>query len=427
MESIKLRIRKTWNRYEQMTSVQPPTATQAAPATEAIPVGLEGESSALFQPFKLAGLTLANRIVVAPMCQYSAERGVANDWHLQHILSLSMSGAGLVVIEANDVEEVGAFTSGCLGLWTDDSEQALARIVGACHQHGLSAIGLQLNHGGRKAACNVPWQDGGRPLTREQGGWEPAGPSAISYGPGWSTPTELSAAGLLRVRKAFASSAARAFRAGVDALELHAAHGYLLHQFLTPISNQRTDEYSGTPERRMRFPLEVFEAVREAWPAGRPLGVRISGNDWVEGGQTTEAAVAFAKALEARGCDFVCVSSGGLVPYARITVTPNYQVPFAAAVKAATGMAVRAVGLISDAHQAEKIVAAGQADLVALARAFLDDPRWAWHAAAELGVKVPYPRQYERAHHSLWPGSKKFAPSEAFLSAQRFSPRGLGS
>lgn len=381
---------------------------------------------ALFQPIQLRGLTLTNRIVVAPMCQYTANNGVANEWHLTHLTSLSMSGAGLVVIEANDVEPAGAFTKACLGLFTDESEAALARIVDVCHQRGQSAIGLQLTHGGRKAACNVPWEGGGRPLAESEA-WPTVAPSAIPYGPEWSLPSALDAAELTRIRSAFASSARRAARAGVDLLELHAAHGYLLHQFLSPLSNQRTDAYGGSPEKRMRFPLEVAEAVRQAWPTDRPLGLRISGNDWVEGGQTIDGAVAFAKELKNLGCDFVCVSSGGLVPSAAISIGPGYQVPFAAKVREETGLPTRAVGLITDPHHANEIVSRGQSDMVALARAFLDDPRWGWHAAAELGVKLPYPRQYERCHHSLWPGSKYFRPGEAYYDTSRFMPRGLGS
>lgn len=380
----------------------------------------------LFEPIQLGGLTLANRIVVAPMCQYSAVDGVANEWHLAHLTSLSMSGAGLVVIEANDVEPAGAFTKACLGLYSDESEKALARIVSVCHERGQAAIGLQLTHGGRKAACNAPWEQGGRPLSESEA-WPTVAPSAISYGEGWSLPTVLDAAGLARIRDAFAASARRAARAGVASLELHAAHGYLLHQFLSPLSNQRTDAYGGSSEKRMRFPLEVTEAVREAWPAERPLGLRISGHDWVDGGQTIDGAVAFAKELKRRGCDFVCVSSGGLVPAAAIKIGPGYQVPFAAKVREETGLPVRAVGLITDPHHANEIIASGQADMVALARGFLDDPRWGWHAAAELGVKIPYPKQYERCHFSLWPGSKYFSASDAYYDSARFMPRGLGS
>jgi 2,4-dienoyl-CoA reductase-like NADH-dependent reductase (Old Yellow Enzyme family) len=389
--------------------------------------GDDVNDAVLFTPIRLAGLTLTNRIVVAPMCQYSAVGGVANDWHLQHLASLSMSGAGLVVIEANDVDPVGALTPGCLGLYSDASEQALARIVDVCHERGTAAIGLQLTHAGRKAACNMPWEGGGRPLSREQGAWTPEGPSAIPHGPGWTTPTEMDAAALARIREAFSQAAWRAARAGLDSLELHAAHGYLLHQFLAPLSNQRTDQYGGGTRERMRFPLEVFSAVRDAWPAARPLGVRLSGSDWVEGGMTPDDAVAFAAELKSAGCDFVCVSGGGLAHNAAIKASPGYQVPLAAKVRAETGMPVRAVGLISAAAQAEAIVASGQADMVALARAFLDDPRWGWHAAAELGATIRYPQQYERCHPSLWPGSRHFVAGDAYHRTDRFMPRGLGS
>lgn len=383
---------------------------------------------ALFNKIKLGNLTLSNRIVVAPMCQYSGINGVATEWHLTHLVSLAMSGAGLVVIEGTDVEPVGAFTKGCLALHSDESEIALTRIVEMCHRHGTAKMGLQLNHGGRKAGCNVPWEGGGRPLTEAQGRWIPVAPSAISYGPDWAVPEALDDAGLLRIRNAFAASATRAARAGIDSLELHAAHGYFLHQFLSPLSNQRNDKYGGGLKERIRFPIEVFEAVRDAWPAERPLGVRISGNDWVKGGVTIDEAVEFATALKKSGCDFVCVSSGGLVPAQAINIGPGYQVPFAAKVRAETGMPVRAVGLISDPNQANAIIASGQADMVALARAFLDDPRWAWHAAAELGVnELQYPRQYERCHQSLWPGSKHFLAGEEYYNTSRFLPRGIGT
>lgn len=381
----------------------------------------------LFRPLQMRGLKVANRIAVAPMCQYSAIGGLANEWHLQHLMSLSMSGAGLVVIEATDVDPAGALTQGCLGLHSDEHERALAHVVQACHCHGAAAIGLQLTHSGRKAACNVPWVRAGRPLSDQEGAWQPCAPSPIPYGTGWQTPAALDATGLKRIRDAFAQAAQRATRIGIDSLELHAAHGYLLHQFLAPASNQRSDAYGGSRENRMRFPLEVFEAVREAWPSRRPLGVRISGEDWAEQGVTPQDAVVFARELELRGCDFVCISSGGLVPGAAIKVGPGYQVPLAAAVKSETNLIVRTVGLISDARQANGILAAGHADVVALARAFLDDPRWGWHAAAELGVNVAYPPQYERCHPSLWAGSRHFVAGDAYHNANRFMPRGLGS
>lgn len=381
---------------------------------------------ALFHPLQLRKLELANRIVVSPMCQYSATDGLANDWHLVHLGSLSMSGAALLVIEATDVDPQGALTPGCLSLHSDECARALARVVDFCHRHGTAAIGLQLTHSGRKAACNVPWVDSGRPLPAPQA-WPVVGPSCVPYGEGWPLPAALDVEALGRIRRAFADAARRAAGIGIDSLELHGAHGYLLHQFLTSLSNQRDDLYGGDAARRMRFPLEVVSAVREAWPAERPLGIRISGSDWIDGGQTLEDAVNFAQALEAIGCDFICLSSGGLAPGASIKVGPGYQVPLASAVREAVGIPVRAVGLISDPHQAEQIIASGAADMVALARAFLDDPRWAWHAAATLGAAITYPKEYERCHPSIWPGSKHFSPGGAYFKADRFMPRGLGS
>lgn len=384
--------------------------------------------SKLFSPIKLANLELSNRIVVAPMCQYSADQGKMTNWHFLHLTSLSMSGAGLVVIEGTDVDPDGHFTKNCLGLYSDDQERELARVVESCKTLGAAAVGLQLTHGGRKACCNVPWVNAGRPLGPNEGRWDVVAPSAIPFGPEWTKPIALDSAGLKRVREAFVSAARRANRAGVDSLELHGAHGYLIHQFLTSLTNNREDHYGGDFEKRMRFPLELFEAVRSAWPAEKPLGIRISGSDWVEGGLTLAEAVAFSRRLGAVGCNFICVSSGGLVPgSAPPVVEPGYQVPFAAEIGKRTGIPTRAVGLISNPSHAEAIVTGGQASLVALGRAFLDDPRWGWHAAAVLGADVAYPRQYERAHHSVWPGSRHFVAGKAFKNTNRFMPRGLGS
>jgi 2,4-dienoyl-CoA reductase-like NADH-dependent reductase (Old Yellow Enzyme family) len=386
--------------------------------------------STLFSPIRLAGLDLSNRIVVAPMCQYSASQGSATDWHLVHLVSLSQSGAGLVVIEGTDTDPRGAFTKNCLALHTDEHEWALRRVVEACHTYGASAIGLQLTHGGRKIACNVPWVNAGKPLSEAEGRWEGVAPSAITYGSGWGIPTELDAQDLKDIRQKWAASAKRAARIGVDSLELHAAHGYFLHQFLTELTNTRDDEYGGTFDKRMRYPLEVFEDVRHAWPSGKPLGIRISGSDWVNGGLTTDQAVLFVERLKQLGCDFVCVSSGGLVPESappREVIGPGYQAPLAAEIHRRTRMTVRAVGLISSASQAEQLLASGEIAQVALGRAFLDDPRWGWHAAAELGEAIEYPNQYTRCHQSLWPGSKHFRGGEAYHNTNRFLPRGLGS
>ncbi len=363
----------------------------------------EAASPLLFTPLQLGGLTLPNRIVVSPMCQYSAEAGSATDWHMIHLGSLALSNAGLLVIEATAVEAQGRITPGDLGLYSDANEAALGRVLDACRRWGNTPIAIQLAHAGRKASAQVPWEGG---LALKDGAWETSAPSAIPFADGWHTPKALDKAGLARIRDAFVATARRADRLGIDAAEIHGAHGYLLHEFLSPLSNQREDDYGGNSRNRMRFPLEVAAAVRDAWPAGKPLGARITGSDWVEGGLTPEDAVAFAQALKALGYDYVCVSSGGNAAQARIKLEPGYQVPFAEKVKAGAGIATRAVGLIAGARQAEDILQAGKADMVAMARAFLDDPHWVWHAAEALGAEAPpYPRQYLRSQAKVWPGA----------------------
>ncbi len=359
-------------------------------------------AAALFAPIALRGLTLANRIVVSSMCQYNAEDGSANDWHLMHLGQFALGAAGLVMTEATHVSDIGRITHKCLGLWSDANEQALARVIGFCRQYGVAALGIQLAHAGRKASVQPPVA-GGRPLGPDEQPWTTLGPSALPYAEGWHTPQALDGAGLAEVRQQFVAAALRAVRIGFDLLELHAAHGYLLHQFLSPISNRRTDGYGGDLERRMRFPLEVFEAVRRVWPADRPLGVRVSATDWVDGGWTVEETVALARALKALGCDFVDVSSGGLDPRQQIPLGPGYQVPFAERVRREAEIPTWAVGMITEPQQAEAIVAEGRADLVALARGIMYDPRFAWHAAAALGAETAYPRMYARTAPDLWP------------------------
>jgi 2,4-dienoyl-CoA reductase-like NADH-dependent reductase (Old Yellow Enzyme family) len=349
----------------------------------------------LFSEFRLRDLTLANRVVVSPMCQYSAVEGSASDWHLIHLGHLALGGAGLLCVEATAVEAVGRITPGCLGLYSDDNERALAGVVTAVRQHSPIKLGIQLAHAGRKGSSDVPWR-GGALLPPEQGGWQPVAPSALAQRPDEPAPAALDQAGLARVRAAFVAAARRADRLDFDAIELHAAHGYLLHEFLSPIANQRADEYGGTRERRMRFPLEVFDAVRAAWPEHKPLGVRVSATDWVAGGWDIEDTVALARALKARGCDWIDCSSGGVSSQQQVATAPGYQVPFARRIRAETGIATMAVGLITDPRQADAIVANGDADLVALARAMLYDPRWAWHAAATLGASADAPPQYWR-------------------------------
>jgi len=352
--------------------------------------------SPLFTPISLRGMTLANRIVVSPMCQYSAERGEANDWHLLHLGHLALSGAGLLCIEATAVEPDGRITPGDLGLWDDVTEAALVPVLAAIRKHSPIRVAMQISHAGRKASSHVPWE-GGQLIPVAEGGWLPHGPSAVPHKEDETPPLALDTAGLARVREAFRATARRAARLGIDAIEVHAAHGYLLHQFLSPLANRRNDEYGGTRENRMRFPLEVFDAVRAEFPADRPVGVRVSATDWVEGGWSSEDTVAFAQALKARGADWIDVSSGGVSPLQQIPLEPGYQVPFARAVKQATGMPTIAVGLITDPLHANRLIAEGDADMVAMARAMLYDPRWPWHAAAQLGATVSAPPQYWRS------------------------------
>jgi NADPH2 dehydrogenase len=361
-------------------------------------------TSTLFSPIKLADLELENRIVVSPMCQYSADDGSATDWHLGHLGMLANSGAALVVVEATHVERRGRITHGCLGLYSDDNEAALARVIAHCRRIGTAKIGIQLAHAGRKASSQLPWQ-GGLGLKQNEDPWEAIAPSAIAFGNAWQAPRAMSSDDMERVRDAFVSSAKRAVRLGFDAIELHLAHGYLLHSFMSPISNHRSDEYNGSAEGRLRFPLEVVAAVRAVVPRSVPLGARITGSDWMEGGMTPEDAVALAKALKQAGLDFICVSSGGISAEVKITLGPGYQVPFAEKVRQEAGIATRAVGLIATPQQAEAIVTEGKADMIALARAMLDDPRWGWRAAQALGAEVKRPPQYARAAPKLWPGA----------------------
>jgi NADPH2 dehydrogenase len=355
--------------------------------------------SALFSPIKLRDLALPNRIMVAPMCQYSAVDGEANDWHFTHINMLALSGAAMFCIEATHVEAIGRITPGCLGLWNDATESALQPILASVRKHSQIAVAMQLAHAGRKGSSHTPW-DGGQQIPFAQGGWQTEGPSALPHKEGEAAPLALDAPGLARVRDAFVAAAMRAERLGIDALELHAAHGYLLHQFLSPISNQRTDRYGGSLENRLRYPLEVFDAIRAAFPERKPIGVKVSATDWVEGGWDLAQTIEFARELKKRGVDWIDASSGGVSPLQKIPLSPGYQVPFAQAIKEATGVNTIAVGLITEAKQADEIVASGKADMVALARAMLYDPRWGWHAAAELGGHVTAPPQYWRSQPS---------------------------
>ncbi len=363
--------------------------------------------SALFSPARLRDLTLDNRVAVSPMCQYSADDGSATDWHMMHLGMLSNSGASLLIIEATGVERAGRISPGCLGLYSDENEQALKRVVDACRKYGSARIGIQLGHAGRKASTNRPWQGTppGGPL--KEGAWQTKAPSAIPFNEGWHTPAAMTPRQIEEVIAAFVAATKRAERIGLDLIELHGAHGYLLNQFLSPLSNKRNDEWGGSLENRMRLPLEVFKATRAAWPESKPLGMRISAVDWVEGGWTIEDSIALAGRLKDLCCDFIDVSSGGNHPSARIPIGPSYQVPFAEQIKKAVGIPIMAVGMITDAEQAESIIRTGQADFVAIARAFLDDPHWAWHAAYRLGTEPKWPDQYRRVGPQAWPPAKR--------------------
>ena len=358
--------------------------------------------SALFSPISLRGLTLRNRIMISPMCQYSTDGdGKANNWHLMHLLNLSLSGAGMLCIEGTGVEPDGRITPGDVGLWDDGTEAALGAVLAEIRKHSKIAVAIQLAHAGRKGSSDLPWR-GGQLIPVDQGGWQTLAPSAVPHAAGEAPPLALDNSGLQRVRDAFVQATVRAARLGLDAIELHAAHGYLLHEFLSPLANQRTDRYGGSLESRMRFPLEIFDLMRAAFPAERPLGVKVSAVDWVDGGWDLPQTIEFAKALKQRGADWVTASSGGISPAQRIPVGPGYQVPFAEAIKREAEVTAVAVGLITEATQAETIIATGQADMVALARTMLYDPRWPWHAAAALGATVDAPPQYWRSQpHGL--------------------------
>jgi len=357
----------------------------------------------LFTPMTVGGLALRNRIVIAPMCQYSAVDGCMTDWHLIHLGNLALSGAALLTIEATAVLPEGRISHADVGLWDDATEAAMARTLESVRRWSDMPIAIQLGHAGRKASTEVPWKGGAQLPPDHPNGWQTGGASPLSFADNEIPPVELDRAGLTRVRDAFAAAAKRAARLGIDAVQIHGAHGYLLHQFLSPLSNRRAHDYGGSLENRMRFPLEVFDAVRQAFPAERAVTVRVSGTDWVEDGWTIEQTVEFARALESRGCAAIHVSSGGLDPRQQIPVGPGYQVPLARAVKQAVRMPVVAVGLITGYEQAEAIIANGDADLVALARGILFDPRWPWHAAAQLGASVVAPPQYLRSQPREFP------------------------
>jgi 2,4-dienoyl-CoA reductase-like NADH-dependent reductase (Old Yellow Enzyme family) len=349
----------------------------------------------LFQPLTLRGLTLPNRIAVSPMCQYQAKDGVPNDWHLVHLGGLAQGGAGLVFTEAAAVLPEGRISPEDLGIWNMAQAEALARIVHFIKVQG-AVPGIQLAHAGRKASTFAPWRGSGSVLAAA-GGWTPMAPSALAFDPSWTVPEALDEAGIIAVIDAFMDAARRAIAAGFQVIEVHAAHGYLLHQFLSPLSNHRADAYGGSFENRTRLVREVVGALRSILPEELPLFVRISATDWAEGGWDLDQSVALAKELKALGVDLVDCSSGGLVPHQKIVLGPGYQVPFAARIRAEAGLPTGAVGLITEPQQAEQILAEGSADIVLLARELLRNPRWPLRAAQELGAEVPWPASYARA------------------------------
>lgn len=366
--------------------------------------------SKLFTPWQIGALELENRIVVAPMCQYSADAGDAQDWHVIHLGNLALSGAGLLIIEATAVSPEGRITPRDLGLYSDANEAALARVLQAIRPHALAPIAIQLAHAGRKASSDVPWEGGAQIPAAQDAGWRTVAPSALPHGDGEEAPEALDADGLAKVRDDFVAAARRSVALGFDGIELHMAHGYLLHQFLSPLANTRTDAYGGSAENRMRFPLEVFDAVKAAVPEDVPVWVRVSATDWVPGGWDVEDMITLGHALKARGCAAIHVSSGGVSPQQQIPLSEGYQVPQAARIKSAVGLPTIAVGLITEPTHAERIVEDGDADAIALARGILYDPRWPWHAAAELGAEThaspQYWRSQPREYKTLFKGAK---------------------
>lgn len=351
--------------------------------------------SHLFTPFRLRDLTTRNRVWVSPMCQYSSQDGLPTDWHLVHLGSRAVGGAGLVMVEATAVAPEGRISPHDSGIWSDAHATAFARITRFIKEHKAAAA-IQLAHAGRKASTQVPWQ-GDSAVPPERGGWQPIAPSAIPFSPSYAKPREMTQADIEQVVEQFAAAGRRALAAGFDAIEIHAAHGYLMHEFLSPLSNHRTDEYGGSLQNRMRLLLRVTRVLREQWPAGLPLLVRISATDWAEGGWDLPQSIELAKHLKDLGVDLIDCSSGGLVPGAKIVVRPGYQVPFSEAIRRDAKIATGAVGMITEAKQAEQIIAEDHADVVLLARELLRDPYWPLHAARELGVDVPWPEQYDRA------------------------------
>lgn len=358
----------------------------------------------LFDPLQLRDVTLDNRVVVSPMAQYASEDGRMSDWHLMHLGHLAVGGAGLLFTESVVVSRDARISHHCPCLCDDETEAAIGRVVDFCQRHGSARLAIQIGHAGPKGSADTPW-NGRAPYRAEQGAWPLVAPSALPYDEGWPVPTALDANGMAWIVERFVDATRRAARLGFNVVEMHAAHGYLLNAFLSPLTNQRSDAYGGTRSGRMRFPLEVFEAMRAAFPQDRPMGVRISATDWVEGGWGVEDSIAFAHELKALGCDFIDVSSGGVSPRQEVPVAPFYQVPLATAIREHAEIPVMTVGLIWEPRNAERLIAEGKADLVALGRGMLYDPRWAWHAAEALGAEAAYPVRYARSRPADWPAA----------------------
>lgn len=359
-------------------------------------------SSALFSPITMRGLTLPNRIVVSPMCQYNSNDGSATDWHLMHLGSFSLGAAGLVMTEMTDVNPTGRITHKCAGMYSDANEAALKRVHDFCRTYGVAKLGVQLAHAGRKGSTHTP-AGGGKPLKPEENAWITHAPSAVPFDADWPTPHAMTRDEIHQTVAEFAAATQRLQRIGFDVIELHGAHGYLLHQFMSPISNRRTDEYGGSLENRIRLALEVFSAVRKVWPEDKPIGMRVSATDWIDGGWTPEETVVLAGKLKALGCDYLDVSTGGLDPRQKIPLALGYQVPFGEKVRKETGIKTMSVGLITGARLAEDIIASGKADFVVLGRGIMYDPRWAWHAAEELSAETAYPAKMMACHPSMRP------------------------
>lgn len=349
----------------------------------------------LFEPLKVRGITLKNRIAVAPMCQYSANDGFVNDWHVVHLGSRAVGGAGLIIMEATAVTPEGRITPKDMGIWKDEHIEGLKRIISFMESFG-TVPGIQLAHAGRKASSHIPWE-GGEPLTPEEGAWPTLGPSAIPFKEGVPPPVAMIKNDIKKLVQDFKAAAQRALQAGFKVIEIHAAHGYLLHEFYSPLSNHRTDEYGGSFENRIRLLISVTKAVREVWPEDYPLFVRISATDWVEGGWTAEDSIMLSTILKTKGVDLIDCSTGGNITGVRIPLVPLYQVPFAEQVKKEAGIMTGAVGLITTPQECEQILQEQRADLIMLARQMLRDPYFPLHAAKELGVDVPWPPQYLRA------------------------------